>query len=282
MTLNRCCETITLALATLLAAQYAVAQTPAAIPAGVRVLDSNVARQGYFYAGGQYAGEAGREVMIGQMYVEVWAPRDVKKPYPIVFFHGASSTATTWMQTPDGRRGWAHYFVDQGYIVYLTDQPARGRSVYNAQHQGKQIVGPASGTERNSSATAELGTWPQAKLHTQYPGEGANRGKRGNPVFDAAYGRTVAYLASNVETQTLVQKAGAALLDKIGPLASRSVRLAARRCTAQASARHYRGGTIGPAFSQRHAFERSRAAVGTGRYPHHLRSTGVRREGVAL
>ena len=35
------------------------------------------------------------------------------------------------MQTPDGRRGWAHYFVDQGYIVYITDQPARGRSMYD-------------------------------------------------------------------------------------------------------------------------------------------------------
>ena len=211
-------KTVSLALIAMLAhAGNLAAQTPASVPAGVRVLDSNVAKQGYFYVGGQYVGTPGQEAMIGQMYVEVWVPREVRKPYPLVFFHGASSTGTTWMQTADGRRGWAHYFVDQGYIVYLTDQPARGRSVYNAQHQGKQIVAAASGTERNSSATAELGTWPQAKLHTQYPGEGANRGKRGNPVFDAAYGRTVAYLASNAETQTLVQKAGAALLDKIGP-----------------------------------------------------------------
>src|ERR687895_80562 len=84
--------------------------------------------------------------MIGQMYVEVWAPREVRHPYPIVFFHGASSTGTTWMQTPDGRRGWAHYFVDQGYIVYITDQPARGRSAYDVQHEGTALldrIGPA-------------------------------------------------------------------------------------------------------------------------------------------
>ena len=204
-------------LAVVLAGHAVHAQTPARVPPGVHVLDSNVARQGHFYAGGQYVGEPGREVMIGQMYVEVWVPREVKRPYPLVFFHGASATATTWMQTADGRRGWAHFFVDQGYIVYLTDQPARGRSAYNAQHQGKQIVGAASGTERNNSAIAELGTWPQAKRHTQYPGEGPNRGKRGNPVFDAAYARGVAYLANNAETQTLVQKAGSALLDRIGP-----------------------------------------------------------------
>ncbi len=191
--------------------------TAASVPAGVRAIESNIARQGYFYAGGSYAGEPGREAMVGQMYVEVWVPREVRHPYPIVFFHGASSTGTTWMQTPDGRRGWAHFFVDQGYIVYITDQPARGRSAYDAQRQGKQIRATAAGAERNSTATAELGTWPQAKLHTQYPGEGTNRGRRGNPVFDAAHARTVAYLASNAETQQLVQNAGAALLDRIGP-----------------------------------------------------------------
>src|SRR5262245_3789865 len=79
----------------------------ASVPAGVPAIESNIARQGYFYAGGSYAGEPGRESMVGQMYVEVWAPREVRHPYPIVFFHGASSTGTTWMQTPDGRRGWA-------------------------------------------------------------------------------------------------------------------------------------------------------------------------------
>ncbi|HET7158600.1 MAG TPA: hypothetical protein VFI62_06370, partial [Burkholderiales bacterium] len=186
-------------------------RTPAALPAGIPAIESNVARQGYFYVGGRYVGEPGREAMIGQMYVEVWSPRVVRHPYPLVFFHGASSTGTTWMQTPDGRRGWAHHFVDQGYIVYITDQPARGRSMYNAQHQGKQIFAVASNTERVNTAARELGTWPQAKLHTQYPGEGPDRGKRGNPVFDAAYARTVAYLASNSETQQLVQNAGTAL-----------------------------------------------------------------------
>jgi len=207
------------ALATLLAGCAATppAGKTATLPAGIPAIESNVARQGYFYAGGRYAGEAGREVMVGQMYVEVWAPREVRHPYPIVFFHGASSTATTWMQTPDGRRGWAHYFVDQGYIVYLTDQPARGRSVYDMAHQGKQIRANAPNSERVNTRPADFGLWPQAKLHTQYPGEGPNRGRRGDPVFDAAHARAVAYLGSNAETQQLVQDAGVALLDRIGP-----------------------------------------------------------------
>ncbi len=190
---------------------------PAALPTSVNAVESNVARQGYFYVGGRYAGEPGREVMVGQMYVEVWAPREVRRPYPIVLFHGASSTATTWVQTPDGRKGWAHLFVDMGYIVYLTDQPARGRSAYHAALQGGQTAATVAGTERNNTNPRELGTWPQAKLHTQYPGEGPDRGRRGNPVFDAGFARGVSYLASNAETQELVRQAGAALLDRIGP-----------------------------------------------------------------
>jgi hypothetical protein len=189
----------------------------AVLPTSVPAIESNVARQGYFYVDRRYVGEPGREVMIGQMYVEVWAPREVPWPYPLVFFHGASSTVTTWMQTPDGRRGWAHYFVDQGYIVYITDQPARGQSIYDAQHQGRQIRSVASSSEPNSTAAAELGTWPQSKLRTPYPGEGPDRGKRDNPVFGAGYARSLAYLAGNAETQHLVQSAGTALLDRIGP-----------------------------------------------------------------
>ncbi|MFZ4407130.1 MAG: alpha/beta hydrolase [Paracraurococcus sp.] len=203
---------------TLLAAGGAAAQgTPAALPEGVKAVESNVARQGYFHVGGRYVGEPGKEVMTGQMYVEVWAPREVKHPYPIVFFHGASSTATTWMQTPDGRKGWAHLFVDMGYVVYLTDQPARGRSAYHATQQGRQIAANVAGTERNNTDVRNQGSWPQARLHTQYPGEGPDRGRRGNAVFDAGFARTVPYLASNAETQELVQQAGTALLDRIGP-----------------------------------------------------------------
>ena len=94
---------------------------------------SAVAQRGYFYVGGKYVGEPGKEIMQGQVYVEVLAPKDVRRPYPIVLIHGAAQTATNWMGTPDGRKGWAEYFVEQGYVVYMIDQPMRGRS---AAHPG--------------------------------------------------------------------------------------------------------------------------------------------------
>src|SRR5438105_4760279 len=94
---------------------------------------SAVAQRGYFYVGGKYVGEPGNEIMQGQAYVEVLAPKDVRRPYPLVLIHGAGQTATNWMGTPDGREGWAEYFVEQGYVVYMIDQPMRGRS---ACHRG--------------------------------------------------------------------------------------------------------------------------------------------------
>ena len=42
--------------------------------------------------------------MQGQIYIEVVAPKDQRRPYPLVLIHGAAQTATNWMGTPDGRR----------------------------------------------------------------------------------------------------------------------------------------------------------------------------------
>lgn len=89
---------------------------------------TSVAERGFFFVGGEYVGEPGRQIMRGQMYVEALKPKAVSKPYPIVLIHGAAQTATNWMQTPDGRKGWAEFFLERGYMVYMVDQPARGRS----------------------------------------------------------------------------------------------------------------------------------------------------------
>ncbi|QEI06209.1 alpha/beta fold hydrolase [Pigmentiphaga aceris] len=166
-----------------------------------------------FYAGGTYVGDKGKEVMQGAMYVEHLRPTHRTQPYPLVFFHGAAQTSMNWISTPDGRPGWAQYFVAQGYDVYLVDQPARGRSAWHPGIDGALRNFPAPVIEQLFTASADLAKWPQAKLHTQWPGTG----RRGDPVFDQFYASQVEYLASNAETQTLVRQAGQALLDRIGP-----------------------------------------------------------------
>jgi pimeloyl-ACP methyl ester carboxylesterase len=171
----------------------------------------------FFYVGGQYAGEGSTEVMAGQMYVEVLRPPRVTRRYPLVFFHGAGQTATNWIGTPDGRAGWADYFLKQGYVVYLVDQPARGRSAWRSSVNGPLQVVPVGTVERRFTAPEQFDAWPQARLHTQWPGDGSRKGRRGDPIFDAFYATQVEGLASAVETQTLTQAAGVALLDRIGP-----------------------------------------------------------------
>ena len=177
---------------------------------------SAVAARGYFYVGGHYVGDPGKETMQGQMYVEVLAPKDVRRPYPLVLIHGAAQTATNWMGTPDGRKGWAEFFVEQGYVVYMVDQPMRGRSaVHPADGATRMFTAPQE--EGQFTAIERTGTWPQAKKHTQWPGEGENKGRHGDSVFDAFYATQVETITSNEETQLRNQAAGAALLDKIGP-----------------------------------------------------------------
>ena len=135
----------------------------------------------FFYVGGKYT----NDVMAGQMYVEALRPARVTRKYPLVFFHGASQTATNWIGTPDGRPGWADYFLSQGYLVYLVDQPARGRSAWHPTINGPLQILSVTDVERRFTASEAGGNWPQAKKHTQWPGDSPNRGRRGDPVFDA-------------------------------------------------------------------------------------------------
>jgi pimeloyl-ACP methyl ester carboxylesterase len=177
---------------------------------------SAIALRGYFYVGGKYVGEPGKEIMQGQIYVEVLAPKDVRRPYPLVLIHGAAQTATNWMGTPDGRKGWAEYFVEQGYIVYMIDQPMRGRSAWHPG-DGATRMFTAKQEQFQFTAIETDGNWPQAKKHTQWPGDGPNKGKKGDPIFDAFYATQVETVIAAEETQRRNQDAGAALLDKIGP-----------------------------------------------------------------
>jgi pimeloyl-ACP methyl ester carboxylesterase len=172
--------------------------------------------QGYFYVGGQYVETATGPLMERQMYVEYRFPAKVTQRFPIVMIHGAAQTGTNFTGTPDGRKGWAEYFVEKGYAVYVVDQPTRGRSAWS------ESVGPltrfsATQLEQRFTAAAKFNLWPQAKLHTQWPGDGPLRGMRGDPVFDQFYASQVQYIGVNAIVEQKNREAGAALLDKIGP-----------------------------------------------------------------
>ena len=71
----------------------------------------------YFYVGGSYIERDGSLIAHGQMYVEHLKPAKVTQDYPILFIHGLCMTGSNLLNTPDGRLGWADYFLAQGYEV---------------------------------------------------------------------------------------------------------------------------------------------------------------------
>ncbi len=191
----------------------AVAAFMLASATAVAAEDLVLARDGFFYVGGKPTMVDGREYISGQMYVEVRIPARKTKPYPIIMVHGGTMSGTNFTGTPDGREGWAQYFVRQGYAVYVVDQPGRGRSGYLAG-----AYGPSRNVLRSNSASRFVSQeksklWPQAHLHSQWPGSGA-------PDDDAsmqlASGQLPA-IESFAKQQVLNRDALLALLEKIGP-----------------------------------------------------------------
>ncbi len=168
-----------------------------------------------FFVGGKYTGSASAQVMQGQMFVEALTPQKVIHPYPLVFIHGGAQTAMNWMTTPDGREGWAQWFTERGWKVYLVDQPARGRSAWQPGINGDLKSATVQTIERYFTAPESFNAWPQAKLHTQWPG-GPHKGRAGQAAFDQFYASQVPSIERN-ESEDLMQAAGAALLDRIGP-----------------------------------------------------------------
>src|SRR6201991_2645583 len=172
-----------------------------------------LAKTGYFFVGGKIDPSLPGSAMTGQMYVEYMIPQTQTPPYPIVMIHGGSQTGTNFTGTPDGREGWAQYFVRRGHAVYVVDQVARGRSAHFSQSQGKVADANLQRTEQRFTAPEKSNLWPQAKLHTQWPGNG----QAGDPVFDQFYASQFPSLVSFPKQQELNTAAGIALFDQIGP-----------------------------------------------------------------
>jgi pimeloyl-ACP methyl ester carboxylesterase len=173
----------------------------------------SIAQQGYFFVGGKYSTVGDRNVMSGQAYVEFQVPRRKTQPYPLVIIPGAAQTATNFNGTPDGREGWTQYFLRKGYAVYIVEQPGRGRSGYQADVNGPQAYPNVKNVQDRFTAPEKAMLWPQAKLHTQWPGTGV----AGDPVFDQFFSSQVPFVQKPDVTQAANRDAGIALLDKIGP-----------------------------------------------------------------
>src|SRR5258708_13139372 len=119
------------------------------------------------------------------MYREVWVPKQVRHPYPIVFFHGNGQSGAVWRQTPDGRPGWAYYLVGQGYTVYMVDYPARGRSPYVPGVDGN--LGILTALDLSQIWTVPVlsgGDFPRISKYTQWPSDSPQPAPTSYPTLD--------------------------------------------------------------------------------------------------
>src|SRR5690242_17816725 len=156
----------------------------------------NIAEWSYHWYGVEHALLARGTVCNGmQMYVERWIPREVRHPYPLVLIHGGFGQGSDWFRTPDGKRGWATQFLEQGYKVYVLDRPGQGRNPYQPF---------VHGAFAREAQTFE-GTAKALNL----------------PATDARVAQAVASLGqpmpNNAATQNIWRTRGAMLLDDIGP-----------------------------------------------------------------
>jgi pimeloyl-ACP methyl ester carboxylesterase len=172
-----------------------------------------LARDGYFYVNAKTTNAAGKTYVTDQMYVEERVPARRTHATPIVMVHGGTMSGVNFTGTPDGREGWAQYFVRQGYAVYVVDQPGRGRSGYLPS-----TYGPARNVESSNSfarfvSQEKSKLWPQAALHTQWPGSG----NPDDPAAQQVMASQLPAIESFEKQQFLNRDALIALFEKIGP-----------------------------------------------------------------
>ncbi len=128
-----------------------------------------LANQNFFWAKPERKKLPYGTILTGQMYVQEMIPAQVRHELPIVLVHGGTGQMLHYMGTGDGQAGWAHYYLQAGYKVYLVDRPGHGRSPYHPDALGaignnipyEAIVGDfrrvASGPNRRWSGTGEIG-----------------------------------------------------------------------------------------------------------------------------
>ncbi|HWG06799.1 MAG TPA: esterase, partial [Beijerinckiaceae bacterium] len=124
-------------MASSIAVSSAIAQTPASAQGKEPIVLRDM---GSFHIGGRFAtisGEPTRDVPIGdgktqhvdpngtyqveQMYVQYFLPQNRRGKYPLLMWHGGTSTGVNFESTPDGREGWLNMFVRNGWEVYNSD-----------------------------------------------------------------------------------------------------------------------------------------------------------------
>jgi pimeloyl-ACP methyl ester carboxylesterase len=107
-----------------------------------------LARWGSFHVGGRLVPLSGKPVrtlslspggmparidpngtyLAGAMYAQYMIPAECRGRFPLLLWHGGGMTGACWETAPDGREGWQHFFLRNGWATYVSDAVERGRS----------------------------------------------------------------------------------------------------------------------------------------------------------
>ncbi|HEU4617362.1 MAG TPA: alpha/beta fold hydrolase [Gammaproteobacteria bacterium] len=139
--------------------------------------------------------------VVNAMFVQYMLPANRRHKYPLVLIHGGGGQGTDWLQTPDGRDGWADYFVADGWDVYVVDRPGHGRSQSN-KDCGNGMVGVGNTAIISRLSTSDPAVWP---------------GGAPTPTNDAVVGWTSSSATAPYCGDAVAAKTISALLDEIGP-----------------------------------------------------------------
>ena len=161
----------------------------------------------YFWVGAEIQKKDYGTVVFGQMFVQYLVPEVVRQPVPIVLVHGGGGQMTHYMGL-DGNAGWAHYYVQNGYKVYMVDRPGHGRSPVSLD-----MLGPLGPLPMHAGIAADTVRAYKGNPK-RWPG---SSGDVGDPLLDQFVAGQNAAPANNELMQQLWRSRGAELLDKIGP-----------------------------------------------------------------
>ena len=164
-------------------------------------------RRGNFWIPGERVTLDGKTFQRGPMFVAWEASERVTQPYPIILVHGGALQGTEWLDTPDGRPGWAQRLVEAGYAVFVVDRPSQGRSPFHPDVVG--AIGPPFAYEEGQHVFFP----PEAAdVQTQWPFDPDDAAAL--DAYIAPFGPLPANLAASQEMDA---DRLARLLDRIGP-----------------------------------------------------------------
>jgi pimeloyl-ACP methyl ester carboxylesterase len=167
----------------------------------------NLADQGFFWVGVERKKMPYGVIAAGQMYVQYLVPAEVRHETPVVLVHGGTGQMLHYMGNGHGMAGWAHYYVQAGYRVYLVDRPGHGRAVYHPDALGP--ITPIATYEQIVPDFRRAARGP----HRRWSGTG-EIGDAGLDQFMASQNGMPQDYAAQMALWT---KGGAELLDRIGP-----------------------------------------------------------------